>query len=105
MSTTVKEAVEVVKAEIGDLDSVKESKVVSEFLNYLTTHLYVMIYVRDGNRGFKLFLHDGNRASAIERAKQHCLLTARKHILTLHAIHDIALEEQNILEGKGTDFG
>ena len=73
------------------------------FLKAKIENLYCMYYRRNGEIFFKVFHHEGNRASAIERAIQHCQLTARKHLYTTHFIHDLDLEEQKVAEGTGAD--
>lgn len=70
-----------------------------DFLSWFQKHLFVLIYQKQGDKFYKQFLHEGNRASAIERARQHCQLLAVKFIWCEHAIHDLALEEAKVMDG------
>lgn len=62
--------------------------------------LFIMNYKKAGEKYFKLFLFDGNRRGAIERAQQHCVIAGVKFLYCEHALHDLDLEEAKILQGE-----
>ena len=65
-----------------------------------TLTLYQLTYKTRGDTKIKLFLHTGNRKSAIERAQLHCQLMAWRFVFCEHAIHDLDLEEAKVLAGE-----
>ena len=86
-------------------DKPKVAKFSQEDIKEIFSHIFCMRYKKNGMDGFKLFYHEGNRASAIQRAQNHCSVSQRKHLLTTHALRDIDLEEAKAEEGQGVDLG
>lgn len=72
----------------------------NKIILFLRRHTFLGVHKKDGNLGFKLFFHNGNRHSAIDRYKQHCALTARKWLYCVHAFHNLGLEELNVQKGE-----